>query len=140
MPDDVIARTDLAYRTAFWKERIADDKWPVFLLEEGGEGVGFCQMVPTKDTGDDPARVGHITSLHVLPDLRGKGYGRVLMNHVLAEFRRRGFTAVTLWVLEENRNARAFYQQCGFELDGGKRTYPRTEVPEVRYRIRLTVP
>ena len=36
MPDDVIARTDLAYRTAFWAERIADGKWPVFLSEENG--------------------------------------------------------------------------------------------------------
>ena len=33
MPDDVIARTDLAYRTGFWKERIGDQGWPIFLLE-----------------------------------------------------------------------------------------------------------
>ena len=137
MPDDVIARTDLAYRTAFWAERIADPEWPVFLIEEHGAAVAFCQMIPTKDPDDDAAHVGHITSLHVLPPLRGRGYGRALMDHVLAEFGRRGFTAVTLWVLEENRPARAFYERCGFELDGGTRTYPKTQVPEVRYRIRL---
>src|SRR5213593_2624709 len=32
MPDDVIASTDLAYRTKFWGERIADPEWPVFLM------------------------------------------------------------------------------------------------------------
>src|ERR1041384_6896056 len=78
MPDDVIARTDLAYRTAFWSERIADREWPVFLIEEAGEAVAFCQMIPTMDPDDDAARVGHITSLHVLPHLRGHGYGRQL--------------------------------------------------------------
>jgi len=137
MPDDVIARTDLAYRTAFWAERIADKDWPVFLIEEDGKSVAFCQMVPSRDSDDDATRVGHITSLHVLPQLRGHGYGRALMDHVLEEFRRRGFAEVTLWVLEENWNARRFYEKSGFRLDGGGRTYPRTKVPEVRYRIGL---
>lgn len=138
MPDDVISRTDLAYRTAFWKERIADHDWPVFLMEEGDQAVAFCQIIPTKDADDDPKRVGHITSLHVLPHLRGRGYGRTLMDHALAEFRRRGFREVTLWVLAENRSARLFYEHCGFVADGGKQHYPNTTVPEVRYRIRLS--
>jgi len=137
MPDEVIARTDLAYRTAFWAERIADPEWPVYLLEEQGQAVAFCQMIPTRDADDDATRVGHITSLHVLPDRRGHGYGRALMDHVLAEFQRRAFAQVTLWVLEENRSARAFYDKYGFRLDGGSRSYPRTNVPEVRYRIGL---
>jgi len=137
MPDDVIAKTDLAYRTQFWAERIADPEWPVFVIEEGDQCVAFCQMIPSRDPDDDPTRVGHITSLHVLPHLRGQGYGRTLMNHVLEEFGRRGFNEVTLWVLDENRNAREFYETYGFHLDGGKRTYPRTGVPEVRYRISL---
>lgn len=137
MPDDVIKRTDVAYRTKFWKEQIADPEWPVFLLEERGVPMAFCQMVPSKDEGDDATRVGHITSLHVLPQLRGRGHGRVLMDHVLAEFGRRGFTDVTLWVLEANQPARRFYEKYGFARDGGTRTNPRTEVPEVRYRIKL---
>src|SRR5436309_15135230 len=140
MPDDVIARTDLAYRTAFWAERIADPEWPVYLLEENGQPVAFCQMIPTKDADDEAARVGHITSLHVLPNLRGHGYGRTLVDHVCAELRRRGFAEVTLWVLEENREARRFYEKRGFRLDGGTRRYPRTQVPEVRYRVRLPIP
>lgn len=135
MPDDVIARTDLAYRTAFWAEQIADEEWPVFLVEEDGRSVAFCQMVPTRDADDDPKRIGHITSLHVLPDLRGRGYGRVLIDHVSAEFRRRGFEELTLWVLEENWKARQFYEKRGFKPDGGTRRSPHTDVSEVRYRI-----
>src|SRR3989442_12856919 len=89
-------------------------------------------MIPSRDLDDDPKRVGHITSLHVLPHLRGRGYGRVLMDHVLDEFRRRGFAEVTLWVLEENRSARRCYQKHGFTLGGGKRMYPQTRIPEGR--------
>ena len=138
MPDDVIARTDLAYRTRFWSERIADPEWPVFVIEENGQRVAFCQMVPSRDPDDDPTRVGHITSIHVLPHLRGRGHGRALVDHVLAEFQRRGFSEVTLWVLEQNSPARKFYERYGFRQDAATRRYPRTEVPEVRYRIRLS--
>ena len=138
MPVDVIARNDLAYRTRFWSERIADQEWPVFVIEENGQRVAFCQMVPSRDPDDDPSRVGHITSIHVLPHLRGRGHGRALVDHVLAEFQRRGFTEVTLWVLEQNAPARKFYEGYGFRQDAATRRYPRTEVPEVRYRIRLS--
>ncbi len=140
MPDDVIAQTDLKYRTAFWAERIADQEWPIFLIEASGEGVAFCHMIPTKDPDDDPHRVGHITSLHMLPQLRGIGYGRALLELVFKEFRQRGMAEVTLWVLEENTKARQFYEKHGFRLDGGRKMYPQTTVPEVRYRIRLSEP
>jgi len=137
MPDDAIARTDLAYRTAFWTDRIANHEWPVFVIEEDGKLVAFCQMVPSPDSDDDPKTVGHITSIHVLPHLRGQGHGRALLDHAFAEFRRRGFAEVTLWVLEGNGSARRFYEQLGLRDDGGRKTYPRTEVPEARYRISL---
>jgi ribosomal protein S18 acetylase RimI-like enzyme len=140
MPDDVIARTDLAYRTAFWQERLADPDWPIFLLEDDGADVAFCHMIATKDRDDDPTRVGHITSLHVIPARRGRGHGKTLMDHVLAEFLRRGYVEVTLWVLEENRAARAFYERYGFRPDGGRQHYRGTMVPEIRYRIRLSNP
>lgn len=138
MPDDVIAKTDLAYRTAFWSERIAHREWPVLLAEADGQPVAFCQMIPTPDPDDDPITVGHITALHVLPDLRGRGHGRALLALVLDEFRRRAFREVTLWVLEANVKARRFYEERGFINDGGKKMHSRTTtVPEVRYRIKL---
>ncbi len=137
MPDDVIARTDMAYRTRMWRERIADRDWPVFVFDADGEILAFCHMVPSPDPGDDPRTVGHITSIHVLPHLRGRGHGRALLDRAFAEFRRRGFDEVTLWVLEGNASARRFYERLGFHEDGGRKTYPGTAVPEVRYRIGL---
>ena len=137
MPDDVIARTDLAYRTHFWTERLANREWPVFVIEEGSELVAFCQMVPSPDADDDPKTVGHITSIHALPHLRGRGYGRALLDHAFVEFKKRGMLEVTLWVLEGNTDARRFYEKLGFHNDGARKAYPGTEVPEVRYRIQL---
>ena len=111
----------------------------MFVIEEGLEVVAFCQMIPSPDSGDDPKTVGHIPSIHVLPHLRGRGFGRALLDHAFAEFRRRGFGEVTLWVLEGNASARRFYEGLGFKQDGGRQTYPGTEVPEVRYRIGIGI-
>ncbi len=137
MPDEKIARMDLPTRTAFWTERIAVREWPVFVVEERGQVVAFCHMIPSPDPDDDAKKTGHITSIHVLPGLRSHGHGRALLAQAFAEFRRRGYAEVTLWVLEGNASARRFYETVGFREDGGRKTYLGTEVPEVRYRIGL---
>jgi len=139
MPDDKIAKMDLPTRTQFWAERLAVREWPVFVIEEGGAIVAFCHMIPSPDPDADAKQTGQITSIHVLPHLRSRGHGRALLDHAFAEFRRRGFTEVTLWVLERNASARRFYERRGFRGDGGRKAYPETEVPEVRYRIRLSL-
>jgi ribosomal protein S18 acetylase RimI-like enzyme len=140
MPAERIAKMDLPTRTAFWAERIAVREWPVFVVEEARAIVAFCHMIPSPDPDDDPKKTGHITSIHVLPHLWSRGHGRALLDRALAEFRRRGYAEVTLWVLERNARARRFYERFGFQEDpdpGGK-TYPGTDVPEVRYRVRLS--
>ena len=138
MSAERIAKMDLPTRTAFWSERIAVREWPVFVFEEGGAIVAFCHMIPSPDPDDDGKKTGHITSIHVLPHLRSRGHGRALLDRAFAEFRRRGYTEVTLWVLERNTKARRFYERFGFQQDPGGKTYPGTDVPEVRYRVRLS--
>ena len=41
-----------------------------------------------------------------------------LINWGICELRRRGYKKASLWVLEENLNARKFYEKLGFEHDG----------------------
>jgi ribosomal protein S18 acetylase RimI-like enzyme len=135
MPDEIIERMNLAVRTERWSNFIAVREWPVFLLEDGHDVIGFCHLTATRDPDNDPRTVGEITSLHVLPDLRGRGAGRALCQAAFTELRRRGYHACTLWVLERNTAARAFYERLGFRDDGGRKNYPHSDVPEVRYRI-----
>lgn len=57
---------------------------------------------------------GEIMSLYFLPEYMGKGYGRLLLQAAVGEVEKMGFGQVFLWVLEENQNARHFYEKCGF--------------------------
>lgn len=66
------------------------------------------------DFGDS----GEIISIYLLPLYMGKGYGRQLLNAAVCELKKFGFRDIFLWVLEENGNARKFYEKCGFTSSG----------------------
>lgn len=78
---------------------------------------------------------GEIISIYLLPEHMGKGYGGKLLKAAVAELSQKGFSRVFLWVLEENRRARQFYETMGFQWDGTilKDRIGGKEVNEVRY-------
>ena len=57
---------------------------------------------------------GEIVSIYFLPDYIGKGYGNHLLRKCIEELRSLGFIQLLLWVLEDNVNARRFYEKNGF--------------------------
>lgn len=73
----------------------------------GTSGFGSSRMAEMTDFGE-------IISIYLLPPYMGKGYGRQLLRAVMDELRKMGFDKMFLWVLEENKNARNFYEKCGF--------------------------
>lgn len=73
----------------------------------GTSGFGKSRMAEMNGYGE-------IISLYLLPEYMGKGYGRSLLKAVVSECKEMRFNKVFLWVLEENRNARHFYEKCGF--------------------------
>lgn len=68
------------------------------------------------------AECGEIISIYFLPECIGKGYGKKLLAAVVEKLSEMGFRDIFLWVLEENHNARAFYERCGFFPSGEKMT------------------
>lgn len=46
----------------------------------------------------------------------GRGYGSMMMEHILQEIKSAGFKQVGLWVFEQNIRARRFYEKHGFIL------------------------
>lgn len=86
--------------------------------------------------GDDMAGYGgfwplldeaHITSVTVKGSLRGMGYGRCLLAHLLQKAAEDGARMATLEVRESNVPARALYDSFGFDVSGRRhRYYPKT--------------
>ncbi len=85
---------------------------------------------------------GEIISIYLLPEYTRKGYGKVLLQSAVLELKKQGYEDIFLWVLEENTNARRFYERFGFMLTtdslvdniGGK------IISELRYIYKVKVP
>jgi GNAT superfamily N-acetyltransferase len=119
-----------------WTERLIRPPagWTTFVAEHDGEVVGFTSVGPSRDeTG-----VGELYAIYVDPEQWSTGTGSALIEQAEEQLRT-AYTDVTLWVLEDNPRARAFYERAGWSVDGGRKAEARWGVraPEVRYRKRL---
>lgn len=116
VPEDIIDSHN-ARRPAMWKELLANntDVHYVALLDD--TIIGIITINPSYDT-DLPKTVYELSGLYLDPDFVGKGFGRLIMDWIKNEISSRGYKAISLWVLDRNFRARAFYDKCGFKPDG----------------------
>ena len=90
--------------------------YPQFVVLSAGTVVGWCDVIPNR------TRViySHCGSLGIglLPEFRGKGIGRQLMQRGIDAAFAFGLTRIELAVRERNANAIALYNSLGFEVEG----------------------
>ncbi|MGH2478331.1 MAG: GNAT family N-acetyltransferase, partial [Ktedonobacteraceae bacterium] len=72
------------------------------------------------------AHGGHIYGFGVLPEHRGRGYGRQILARTVQEILARGQQQITLEVATTNKNALSLYQSCGFKETGSYDYYRAT--------------
>ena len=77
---------------------------------------------------DDEAGVGYVNLFYLLPEFRGRGLGRMLHEHAVAVFGRRGRRTLRLSVSTQNAAAIAFYRKLGWVTVG---TRPNREPMEI---------
>jgi GNAT superfamily N-acetyltransferase len=81
------------------------------IAEEDGQPAGFALYFPIYSTWQGPSL--HLEDLFVLPEFRGKGIGKALLNQVAAAAVKRGCARLQWDVLEWNHPAIHFYQSIG---------------------------
>ncbi len=125
-PPELYPFPDDAVRDA-WREALADPDVEAYVAEVGGEPVGSVSV------GDVFLR-----TLYVVPAHWRSGIGSALHDFALERLRARGCDAAKLWTLEENWDARRFYEKRGWTLNGETRVVPFPPNPiDVGYGKRL---
>jgi ribosomal protein S18 acetylase RimI-like enzyme len=161
MPADAeaIARVDLdahiqAYRPLFGDDYLADatlettaERWrrimnndlslgqpptEVLVVEQDGEVVAYSSFGVSRD--EDGANEGEVYTLYVHPGAWRGGVGGPLLTAATDRLHEIGFANVSLWVLEANARARAFYEAQGWRHDGA--TKPAQGQPFIFLRYR----
>jgi GNAT superfamily N-acetyltransferase len=101
-----------AERLAVWSERLASlDRGPFTVVaEELGEVIGFAHTIPDYDT----AYGALLDNLHVRHDRKRCGTGTALLRESAFVLTQRHLgSGLHLWVLEQNKDAQAFYSRQG---------------------------
>lgn len=137
VPDEFYRERLAMHRVRDWAEVVRRQTavgGGVVAATDNGHIAGFCQYGSTEDEDDDPGEVGHIHRLYVDPLHQRKGIGRTLLSAATTRLRQRGMSAATLWVLETDERAQAFYRRLGWKPDGERKS---GSTPDLRYRSLL---
>ena len=107
-----------ATRRADYAEWLLEDDAFVLVARDGdGRAIGYALVTvnPASATWREPRRAGLVESLAILPDARGAGVGRALIEGVEAELAKLGVDDLRLTVMAANSPALAFYERLGFQ-------------------------
>ena len=112
---------------------------------EGDAAVGcisFGKPVSVSGLKELPAGCGEIRSLYILPEYMRRGYGKALLHDAELALRIQGFSHCSLYVLEQNLSARAFYEKNGYARDGASASFRilDQDMTELRYVKSLACP
>lgn len=79
------------------------------IIYDQEEPIGYAAYLPKSPV------VYKLDKIYVLPTLQGKGVGKVIINYVIDEIKKRGATVLQLQVYRQNK-ARYFYEKLGFVI------------------------
>lgn len=137
IPEEVLNSIDPQKRAGNFRNAIANKLWETAVLVQGNEIIGLIIIGKCRDE-DAKTSVGEIWGIYLAPRHYRKGFGGILFSWGVKELTNRGYEEATLWVLEENHNARSFYEKQGFSFDGAmKELTIGKKLNEVRYRGKL---
>ncbi|MEE0968708.1 MAG: GNAT family N-acetyltransferase [Clostridia bacterium] len=131
--EDMERCTDIVKAEAMYENVLKSGYAEMSILEI--DSKPHCIAAWSKARNPQFSDCAEIICIHSLSENRGKGYGSMMMNHIIDEIKNSGYNNVLLWVFEKNTRARRFYEKHGFELtDNTQISY---DAVEVMYRKEL---
>ena len=129
LPETYLANLAVTQRSEAWRKSIVAGRPRVlvahadthFETAAAAETIlGWVAFGDARD-GDKDHRWGEVETLYIAPAFWRKGIGRRLIDAARVALHSAGYTNVALWVLLDNRRARAFYKRSGFVCDNSSR-------------------
>jgi GNAT superfamily N-acetyltransferase len=96
-------------------------QWPnfrLFTVLVDGEVAGTYSLVIMDKLGKRGTPAGVVEDVAVLPAMQGRGVGRAMMEHAIAECRKAGCYKLALSSNVKRGPAHRFYESLGFERHG----------------------
>lgn len=111
------AEREATVRERFGDERLeaalADDDTILLAAVDDGELVGYAHVVAVSHA--DAVGEAALRGIYVLPTRWREGIGTALLDAVEGAIRERGFTQLSVAVLDDNERAKRFFESMDFE-------------------------
>ena len=111
LPDEFLDSLSEEHYTERWRRVIGDGSSRVFVVEEGGEIVGFASG--GRERAGETGFSGELFAIYVVARAQRQGSGRELVRAVAGALRDMGLPDMIVWVLRDNAPARGFYERLG---------------------------
>lgn len=101
------------------KEKLLTNKKnkSLYCLEKGTEIYG-CVVLEKPVNSENEF---FLENLSVLPDFRHKGYGKILVEHIINTVTKLNGQKITIGLIDENEILKKWYLDLGFEIIGTKK-------------------
>lgn len=110
--------SDLPLCREFIADRLRRKDAVIFLAQQDGQALGFVQLYPAfSSTAGRPGRSWLLNDLYVVPEARGRGVGRALMERARRLGEETGARSIELATEADNRTAQALYESLGYRRD-----------------------
>ena len=126
LPEAYLANLAVAQRREAWRKSIVAGRPRVLVAQADADAhaaetlLGWVAFGESRD-GDKDHRWAEVETLYIAPAFWRKGIGKRLIDAARHALQSAGYTDVALWVLLDNRRARAFYKRSGFVCDNSSR-------------------
>ena len=107
--------TDILKARLMYQRLLDDNKGNGYILTV--DDKPHCIAYWDKARDSDLIGKAELICIHSLPDNWHKGFGSKMMDLVLEDIKKSGYSEVVLWVFRDNLRARAFYEAKGFVLN-----------------------
>lgn len=117
VPDEILDNITIEKRIKFFEKALTEGWEEDALIFKDDIAVGLICIGKCRDNDKDES-TGEIWGIYLHPNYWNQGVGTELITWGLNELKHINFKEITLWVLENNLNARKFYEKMGFSHDG----------------------
>ncbi len=119
----VVATIEARQHPTPWRERGFEDAlrcgWHARVLRDADQPGATLGYFVAMSAGDDE----ELLTITVAPEHEGRGYGRLLLDTLVAEATARGAERLFLEVRQSNRRAIHLYESAGFTISGMRKNY-----------------
>lgn len=112
---------------------IAENRFDEYVYEDAGTGTVKAMMGIGMCEDEDKKGAFELHFLYVDPDYVRMGVGAEMLRFFEQKGKENGCAEFVIWVLEDNEQARRFYEKHGYRPDGNAKIFKRWNKREIRY-------